>query len=284
MMSIQKVGVVGCGLMGAGIAQVCAQAGYQTLVSEVNEELLQKGVKAISNSLERGLAKGRILKRDQATVLRQLQGTTNIEEFRDCDLVIESVVENLEEKKKVFEALDKICPPHTILATNTSCLSVTAMAIATRRPDKVIGAHFFNPVPVMTLLEIVTTMLTSDETVARLEEFGESVGKSVVLAKDDPGFIVNRLLVPFMLDAIRLLESGVATKNDIDASMVLGCNHPMGPLRLADFVGLDTVLYQAESMFKELKDPRFVPPLMLKRMVTARRLGRKAGEGFYRYD
>lgn len=283
-MSIRRVGIVGCGLMGAGIAQVCAQAGYQTLVSEVNEELLKKGMKAVRTSLERGLARGRILKRDQETVLRQLKGTTSLEDLRDSDLVIESIVENLGEKKKLLKALDGLCPPHTILATNTSCLSVTEMAISTGRPEKVIGAHFFNPVPVMTLLEIVTTSFTNEETVGKLKEFGESVGKSVVLARDDPGFIVNRLLGPFLLDAIRLLESGVATKEDIDTSMALGANHPMGPLRLADFIGLDTVLYIAESMYEELKDRKFAPPLMLKRMVTARRLGRKTGEGFYIYQ
>jgi 3-hydroxybutyryl-CoA dehydrogenase len=283
-MNVRKVGIVGCGLMGAGIAQVCAQAGYETLVSEVDDRLLKKGMKTVRTSLERGLAKGRILKRDQETVLRQLTGTTRLEEFCDCDLVIESITENLEEKKRVFKALDELCPPHTILATNTSCLSVTEMATSTGRPDKVIGAHFFNPVPVMTLLEIVTTILTSDETVATLKDFGESVGKSVVIARDDPGFIVNRLLSPFVLDAIRLLESGAATREDIDASMVLGCNHPMGPLRLADFIGLDTVLYIAESMYAELKDSRFAPPLLLKKMVTTRQLGRKSGEGFYIYD
>ena len=282
-MEIKKVGVVGCGLMGAGIAQICAQSGYQVVVSEINEELLNKGLKTIETSLAKSVEKGKIIKQDEEAILGRLKSTTNIEDFADCAVVIETVVENMELKRKVFADLDRICPPETILATNTSCLSVTEMAMATKRPDQVIGMHFFNPVPVMTLLEVITTIVSSEETFNTVKSFGESLGKSVVVSEDRPGFIVNRLLEPFLLDAMRVLECGLATKEDIDTSMVLGCNHPMGPLRLADFIGLDTLHHIAEAMYGELKEPKFAAPLILKRMVAAGYLGRKTGKGFYDY-
>lgn len=282
-MEIKKVGVVGCGLMGGGIAQVSAQSGYQVVVSEINEELLNKGLKAIKTQLSRSVEKGKLSKEEEAAILGRLKGTTKVEDFSDRDLVIEAVIENMQLKKKVFADLDRICPPHTILATNTSCLSVTEVSTATKRPDKVLGMHFFNPVPVMRLLELVTTIVSSQEALKTAKAFGESLGKTVIIAKDVPGFIVNRILSPMTLEAMRVLESGLATKEDIDSGMVLGCNHPMGPLTLADFVGLDTLYFITEAMYEELKDPKFAAPLILKRMVTAGHLGRKSGKGFYDY-
>jgi len=282
-MKIEKVGVVGCGLMGAGIAQVCAQTGYQTVVSEINDELLNKGLGMIKTQLAKSVEKGKLAKEDEEAILGRLKGTTNIEDFANCDVVIEAVVENMELKKRIFADLDRICPAHAVLATNTSCLSVTEIAMATKRPDQVIGTHFFNPVPVMKLLEVVTTIVSSEETLNTVKGFGESLGKTVIVAKDTPAFIVNRLLAPFMLEAIRMLEAGLATREDIDNGMVLGLNHPMGPLTLADFVGLDTMFYITEAMYAETKDPKFAAPLILKRMVTAGHLGRKTGKGFYDY-
>jgi len=282
-MEIKKVGVVGCGLMGAGIAQSCAQSGYQVVVSEINEELLNKGLGMIKTQLAKSVEKGKLAKEDEVAILGRLKGTTNIEDFADCDVVVEAVVENMELKKKVFADLDRICPAHAVLGTNTSCLSVTEIAMATKRPDQVIGTHFFNPVPVMKLLEVVTTIVSSEETLNTVKSFGESLGKTVITAKDTPAFIVNRLLTPLMLEAIRMLEAGLATREDIGNGMVLGLNHPMGPLTLADFVGLDTMFYITEAMYAETKDPKFAAPLLLKRMVTAGHLGRKTGKGFYEY-
>ncbi|MBI2845033.1 MAG: NAD(P)-binding domain-containing protein [Chloroflexi bacterium] len=282
-MEIKKVGVVGCGQMGSGIAEVCARAGYEVVVSEVNEELLKKGLGRIQTSLAKAVERGKISAADRDAAWEKIRGTAHLEDFSACDLIIEAVVENLEEKKKVFSALDKICPAHTILASNTSSLSVTEMAAATSRPDRVLGLHFFNPVPVMPLLEMVRTILTSNEAYQTARNFGETLGKKVILAPDTPGFIVNYLLVPFLLDAIRALEHGLATKEEIDQGIVLGLNHPMGPFTLADFIGLDTVLYIADAMYQEVKDPRFAAPVLLRRMVAAGKLGRKTGEGFYKY-
>ncbi len=283
-MAIKKVGVIGCGLMGSGIAQVSAQSGYQVTVSEINDELLSKGLAGINKQLARAVEKGKITEEDKAAALERIKGSTKLDDFSDCDLVIEAAVENMDIKKKVFADLDRICPAHAILATNTSCLSITEVSTATGRPGKVIGTHFFNPVPVMKLLEVVTTIVSSDETLDAVKTFGESLGKTVIVAKDTPAFIVNRILTPLLLEAIRLLESGLATKEDIDNGMVLGCNHPMGPLALADFVGLDTMYYITEAMYAETKDPKFAAPLLLKRMVTAGQLGKKVGKGFYDYN
>lgn len=282
-MEIKKVGVLGCGLMGAGIAQISAQSNYPVVVSEINEELLNKGLKIIDKTLAKSVEKGKLAEQDKAAIQSRLKGTTNVEDFADCDLIVEAAIENMDLKKKIFADLDRICPPHAVLATNTSCLSVTEIAMATKRPDQVIGMHFFNPVPVMKLLEVVTTIVSSEETLKTVKAFGESLGKTVIVAKDTPAFIVNRVLTPLMLEAIRVLEAGLATREDIDNGMVLGCNHPMGPLTLADFVGLDTMYYITEAMYAESKDPKFAAPLLLKRMVTAGQLGRKTGKGFYDY-
>ena len=282
-MEIKKVGVLGCGLMGAGIAQISAQSNYPVVVSEINEELLNKGLKIIDKTLAKSVEKGKLAEQDKAAIQSRLKGTTNVEDFADCDLIVEAVVENMDLKKKIFADLDRICPSHAVLATNTSCLSVTEIAMATKRPNQVIGMHFFNPVPVMKLLEVVTTIVSSEETLKTVRAFGESLGKTVIVAKDTPAFIVNRVLTPLMLEAIRVLEAGLATREDIDNGMVLGCNHPMGPLTLADFVGLDTMYYITEAMYAESKDPKFAAPLLLKRMVTAGQLGRKTGKGFYDY-
>jgi len=279
-MEIKKVGVVGCGTMGSGIIQVCAQSGYQVVVSEVNDELLNKGLASINSFLTKSVEKSKISQQDKDTTLGRIKGTTNIKDFSDCDLVIEATIENMDLKNA---ELDKICPEHTILASNTSCLSIIDMAAVTARLDKVLGMHFFNPVQIMKLLEIVKTIATSDETLEIGRTFGESLGKEIVIAQDTPGFIVNRLLLPYVLDAIRMLEAGIATKEDIDTAIHLGMNHPMGPLTLSDFIGLDTVLSEAETIYDEFKDPKYAPPPLMRKMVTAGWLGRKTGKGFYQY-
>lgn len=283
-MDIKTVGVVGCGLMGSGIAETCARKGYRTIVREVNDDLLAKGMKAIQTSMARAVEKGKATQQEVDAALARLTGATDLAAMAECDLVIEAIVENMAEKKKVFAALDDICPPHAILASNTSSLCITEMASVTKRGSQVLGMHFFNPVPVMPLLELVRTILTGDETLETAKAFGASLGKTCIVAKDTPGFIVNLLLVPYLLDAVRALENGVATKEDIDAGMKLGCNHPMGPLTLLDFVGLDTAYYIANVMFEEFKDPRYAAPPLLKRMVLAGHLGRKSGKGFYDYS
>ncbi len=282
-MEIKRVGVVGCGQMGSGIAQVCAQSGYQTMVSEINDQLLNRGLSAIASSLAKGVERGKLSEADKESTLGRLRGTTKMEDFSECNLVIEAAVENMEEKKKVFATLDKICPKDAILSSNTSCLSVIEMASATQRLDKVVGIHFFNPVPLMRLVELVRTIASSEETVATAKAFSESLGKTVVIAKDTPGFITNRLFIPYLLDAIRALEAGLATREDIDQAMVLSLNHPMGPLELSDFIGLDPVQYIPNAMYNGFKEARYAPPPLLKNMVIAGRLGRKTGRGFYEY-
>jgi 3-hydroxybutyryl-CoA dehydrogenase len=282
-MEIKKVGVVGCGQMGGGITQVCAQSGYNVVVSEVNEAVLQKGLAVIDSILSRNVQKEKITAQDKEATLSRIKGITGLTEFKDCDLVIEATVENLDLKKQVFHDLDTICPKHAILATNTSCLSIIDMAVATGRADKVLGLHFMNPVPVMKLLEIVTTISTSEDTFETGKVFGKSLGKTIVTTKDSPGFIVNRLMIPFILNAIQMLDSGLASKEDIDTSINLGLNHPMGPLTLADLVGLDTVLFIANGIYDEFLDPQYAAPPLLKKMVTAGWLGRKTGKGFYDY-
>lgn len=283
-MEIKKVGVVGFGLMGAGITQVCAQSGYAVVVSDISDERVNKGLASIDSRLNKRVEKGKLSQLDKDAIMTKIKGTTSNKDFADCDLIIEAVNEDIELKKKVFAELDKICPKHTILATNTSCLSVTDMAIATKRPEKVLGIHFHNPAPVMTLLELVKTIVTSDETIQTCKEFGTSLGKNVVVAPDIAGFIVTRLLTPFVLGAVRMLEDGIATRDEIDTACKGALNHPMGPLELIDLIGLDTELSVDETLYEETKDPKYAPPALLRRMVAAGWLGRKTRKGFYEYN
>jgi 3-hydroxybutyryl-CoA dehydrogenase len=282
-MSIEKVGVVGCGLMGAGIAEVCARAGLETLVREVNDDFLAGGLERIRGSLAKSVKKGRTTEDEATEALGRITGTTELGDLADCDLVVEAIVENLDEKIRTFAELDRTAKASCIFASNTSSLTITQIAMATERSERFIGLHFFNPVPVMKLLEIVRTLMTDDTVIAEAREFAERVGKAPVLCRDNSGFIVNRLLVPYLLDAIRALEEGVGTVEDIDRAMQLGCGHPMGPLTLLDFVGLDTTYYIADIMFEEYREKRFAPPPLLKQMVLAGRMGRKSGRGFYDY-
>ena len=282
-MAIQTVGVLGCGLMGAGIAQVCAQSGYRTLVREVDDGALAKGLGRIEAFLDAGVKKGKVTQEARDQTRDRLSGTTQIEDLASCDLVIEAIVENLDAKRHVFGALEPVVGPSTIFLSNTSSLCVTEIASATRRPDRVGGLHFFNPVPIMKLVEVVRALTTSDATYETVFAFAQSLGKEPITAPDRPGFIVNRLLVPYLLDAIRAHDRGLGTVEDIDKGMTLGCGHPMGPFTLLDFVGLDTTYYIAEIMFQEFKEPAYAPPPLLKRMVLAGRLGRKSGRGFFTY-
>ncbi len=280
-MDIQTIGVVGCGLMGSGIVEVAARAGFNVLVSEPTEAFLQAGLARIDKSLGRAVKKGKLSEDEVAAIKSRITGVIGLDAFQDADLVIEAAPENLDLKRDLFRTLDEVTRPDVILASNTSSISIAALAAATQRPDKVVGMHFFNPVPVMALLELVRGILTSDETLATARAVGERMGKTPVVAKDSPGFIVNRLLIPFLLDAIRMVESGVATKEDIDTGVKLGLNHPMGPLTLADFVGLDTTLFVADVLYEEYGDPNFKAPPLLRQMVAAGLLGRKSGRGFY---
>lgn len=282
-MEIKKVGVVGCGLMGSGIAEVCARAGYEVVVREVSDELLDNGLARIQKSLARAVARDKVSQAQADQMLALVHGTLNLSDLGGSDLVVEAAIENMDIKKEIFAALDGILPPHAILASNTSSLCITEMASSTGRGDRVLGIHFFNPVPVMPLIEFVRTILTSDETMETARQFGASLGKTMVTAKDTPGFIVNRLLIPYLLDAARIYQDGLASKEDIDTAIQLGLNHPMGPLTLLDFVGLDTCLFIADAMFEEYKDPRYAAPPLLRRMVLAGHLGRKSGKGFYDY-
>lgn len=283
-MAIKKVGVIGCGLMGSGIAQVSAQAGYDVTVREVSKEFFDRGYKRIEGSLAKFVEKGKMQASDREAALGRIKGTTNLADLKDCDIVIEAIIENMDEKTKIFKELDGICGPHTIFASNTSSLPIGDMSAVTKRRDKFCGMHFFNPVPLMKLVEVVRAIDTSEETYQTAKSYAESVGKTVVTAKDTPGFVVNVLLVPYLLDAVRLLERGVASKEDIDQGMVLGCGHPMGPLTLLDYVGLDTTYYIAEIMFHEFKDSHYAAPPLLRRLVEAGYHGRKAGRGIYTYE
>ena len=284
-MEIKKVGVLGCGLMGSGIAQVAASAGYETVVREVSDELIAKGFTGIEKSLAKFAEKGTITADQQRAIRGRLSGTTSFAKLADCDIIIEAIIENLEEKRSTYRELDQICKLETIFASNTSSLSITAMMTATspERQRRFIGMHFFNPVPLMKLVEVVKTILTDDAVYELAVDFGRKLGKVPVRAGDKTGFIVNRLLVPYMLDAIRALEEGVGSIVDIDNAMRLGCGYPMGPFTLGDFVGLDTTYYIAEIMFNEFREKRFAPPPLLKRMVLAGLYGRKSGRGFYDY-
>ena len=282
-MEIKTVGVLGCGLMGAGIAQVCAAAGYKTVVREVDEGLLTKGLGRIEKFLNDGVLKGKVTAEEQAKTLANLSGTIRLEQLQHCDLIIEAIVENVDQKAQVYAALDAVVGAHTIFCSNTSSLCITELASKTTRPDRFAGLHFFNPVPLMKLVEVIRALTTSDETYRQVFAFAQSLGKEPITAPDKPGFIVNRLLVPYLLDAIRSYENGLGTIEDIDKGMKLGTGYPMGPFTLLDFVGLDTTYYIANIMFDEYREPAYAPPPLLKRMVLAGRLGRKSGRGFYTY-
>lgn len=282
-MNIQTVGVIGCGLMGSGIAHACARSGFATIVREATQPLLDAGRARLEQGLDKEASRGKLSDEDAGATRRRLRYTTEMADLHGCQLVVEAVTENLDVKRAIFGALDGICEPEAILASNTSSIPIIQIATATQRRERCAGLHFFNPVPSMKLVEIVRSIATSDETVETLRSFSAALGKTAIEAKDTPGFIVNRLLIPYLIDAVRLLESGVATREDIDAGMQLGCGHPMGPLTLADFVGLDTLYYVAEVMYEEFKEPRFAPPVLLKQMVQAGYFGRKSGKGFYDY-
>ena len=284
-MEIKKVGVLGCGLMGSGIAQVAASAGFETVVREVSDELIQKGFVGIEKSLAKFAEKGTITGEQQKAIRDRLSGTTSFEDLADCDIIIEAIIENIDEKRRVYAELDRICKPEAVFASNTSSISITEMMTATsaERQQRFIGLHFFNPVPIMKLVEVVKTILTDETVYEESVDFAKKLGKVPVKASDKTGFIVNRLLVPYMLDAIRALEEGVGSIVDIDTSMKLGLGYPMGPFTLGDFVGLDTTYYIAEIMFNEFREKRFAPPPLLKRMVLAGLYGRKSGRGFYDY-
>jgi 3-hydroxybutyryl-CoA dehydrogenase len=282
-MAIEKVGVVGCGLMGSGIAQVSAQAGFQTVVREVNAELVEKGLKSIEKNLARLVEKGALTDAAKTEVRGRLKGTTSLDEMKDCDVIVEAIIEQLPVKRELFLKLDALCPAHTIFVSNTSSLTITEIAAITKRPERFVGLHFFNPVPVMKLVEVVRTIATDPAVYEEMVAFGAKLGKTPVRANDSGGFIVNRLLVPYLLDAIRALEEGVGSVVDIDNSMKLGCGYPMGPFTLLDFVGLDTTYYISQIMFDEFKEKRFAAPPLLKRMVLAGWHGKKTGRGFYDY-
>jgi 3-hydroxybutyryl-CoA dehydrogenase len=283
-MAIKTVGVLGCGLMGSGIAQVCAASGYKTIVREVDQAFLDKGLGRIRKFLDDGVAKGKATAESRDTTLGNLSGTTTFDAMKDCDLIIEAIVENLEDKRQTYAALERVVADRAIYVSNTSSLCITELAAATARPDRFGGLHFFNPVPIMKLVEVIRALTTSDETYRAVFAFAQSLGKEPITAPDRPGFIVNRLLVPYLLDAIRAYENGLGTLEDIDKGMKLGCGYPMGPFTLLDFVGLDTTYYIANIMFEEFREPAYAPPPLLKRMVLAGRLGRKSGQGFYKYE
>ncbi|MGE5245637.1 MAG: 3-hydroxyacyl-CoA dehydrogenase family protein [Betaproteobacteria bacterium] len=283
-MAVKTVGVLGCGLMGSGIAQVCAASGYRTIVREVDDGLLQKGLGRVRKFLDDGVSKGKVTVEARDATLGNLSGTVTFDRLGECDLVLEAIVENLDEKRRTYAALEKVVGPHAILLSNTSSLCITELAAATARPDRFAGLHFFNPVPIMKLVEVIRALTTSDETYRTVFAFAQSLGKEPITAPDRPGFIVNRLLVPYLLDAVRAYENGLGTLEDIDKGMKLGCGYPMGPFTLLDFVGLDTTYYIANIMFEEFREPAYAPPPLLKRMVLAGRLGRKSGRGFYSYE
>ena len=283
MTAIRNVGICGAGLMGNGIAQTCAVAGFGVALMEIADAPLQKGMTSIAKSLDKFVEKEKLSQSDRDAAYGRIKATTTLSDLKNCDLVIEAIVENVDAKVKLFKQLDDLLAPEAILCSNTSSLCIIEIAAATKRPERVAGLHFFNPVPIMKLVEVVKTIATSQQTVDALYEFAKRLGKEPILAKDTPGFIVNRLLVPYLLYAIRVYEEGLATREDIDKGMKLGCGYPMGPLELLDFVGLDTTYYIAQIMFDEFKDPMMAPPALLKRMVLAGQYGRKSGKGFYDY-
>jgi 3-hydroxybutyryl-CoA dehydrogenase len=283
-MEIKKVGIVAMtGTMGTGIAQVCALAGYQGLGSSRSQDNINKALASINAQFTRNVEKQRMTQADKDAAVARIKGTTRMQDFADCDIVIEAAAEDMNLKKSIFAELDKVCKKDAIIASNTSCLSIMDLAVTTKRPDKIVGVHFFNPVPVMKLVEVVRTISSSDETVAASKKFCESVGKTVVIAKDAPGFIVNRLMTPFIINAVKMFENGVASREDIDTAINLGLNHPMGPLTLVDLIGIDTFVFFADAQYQEFKDPQFAVPVLLRKMVAAGWLGRKTKKGFYDY-
>ena len=283
-MAIKKVGVLGCGLMGSGIAQVAAQSGYDVVVREVEQKFLDKGIGGIQKSLGKFVEKGKMQQADMDACMGRLKGSTSLEDLADCDIVIEAIIENADVKRETYAQLDKIVKKEAIFASNTSSLTITELSMATARPKQFVGLHFFNPVPLMKLVEVVRTILTTDEAFNTAYDFAKSLGKEAVKCRDNSGFIVNRLLVPYILDAIRAYEEGVGSIEDIDKAMVLGCGYPMGPFTLLDFVGLDTTYYITHVMFDEYREKRFASPALLRKMVLAGRYGRKTGAGFYDYS
>jgi 3-hydroxybutyryl-CoA dehydrogenase len=283
-MTIRTVGVLGCGLMGSGITQVCASAGYRTVVREVDDRQLEQGLSRIRQFLDGGVTRGKLTEDLRARTLANITGTTSFEPFHECDLVIEAIVENVQAKQLAYSALERVLSAHTVLLSNTSSICVTELAAATRRPDRFAGLHFFSPVPLMKLVEVIRALTTSDATYRTAVEFAESIGKDPITAPDRPGFIVNRLLVPYLLDAVRAHENGLGSVEDIDKGMMLGCGHPIGPFALLDFIGLDTAYSVASIMFEQFREPAYAPPPLLRRMVLAGRLGRKSGQGFYEYS
>ena len=283
-MTIKKVGVLGCGLMGSGIAQVAAQAGYDVVVREVEQKFIDKGMGGIQKNLSKSVEKGKMQQADAEACIGRLKGTTSLQDLADCDIIIEAIIENAQLKKDTYAELDKIVKPEALFASNTSSLTITELSMATARPKQFVGLHFFNPVPVMKLVEVVRTILTDDASFDAAFAFAKSLGKEAVSCRDNSGFIVNRLLVPYILDAIRAFEEGVGSIEDIDKAMVLGCGHPMGPFTLLDFVGLDTTYYITHVMYEEYQEKRFASPPLLRKMVLAGRFGRKSGAGFYDYS
>ncbi len=283
-MRIKKVGVLGCGLMGSGIAQVSAQSGYDTVVVEVEQKFLDKGLAGIDKSLGKFVEKGKLSAEDKKSCVARLRGSVSLKDLADCDIIVEAITENPKIKKETYTAIDSIVKKDAIFASNTSSLTITELSMATARPKQFVGLHFFNPVPLMKLVEVVRTILTSDDAFNTAFEFAKSLGKDPVSCRDNSGFIVNRLLVPYLLDAIRALEEGVGSVEDIDKAMQLGCGYPMGPFTLLDFVGLDTTYYITDVMFNEYREKRFASPALLRKMVLAGRFGRKSGAGFYDYS
>lgn len=280
---VRRVGVLGCGLMGSGIAQVCAQAGYRTVVREVDQAAVDAGLGRIARFLDNGVTRNKLTAEARDATMERLSGTTSVDALAECDLIIEAIVENVDAKRAVFSEVEVVVGPDAVFCSNTSSVCITELAAATRRPDKFAGMHFFSPVPIMNLVEVIRGLSTTDETYQRVFDFARSLGKQPVTAPDRPGFIVNRLLIPYLLSAIRAFESGCGTVEDVDTAMTLGCGHPMGPFTLLDFVGLDTTYYIANIMYEEFRVPAYASPPLLKRMVLAGRLGRKSGHGFYKY-
>ncbi|MBI3092382.1 MAG: 3-hydroxybutyryl-CoA dehydrogenase [Candidatus Tectomicrobia bacterium] len=281
---MERVGVLGCGLMGSGIAQVSAAAGYRVVVRESSEELLRKGLMRIEGFLATGVRRGKLDEARKGETLARIHGTTQLNDFAACDLIIEAIPENLTLKQAAFRELDAVAKPEAVLASNTSVLCILELAMVTKRPEKVLGLHFFYPVPLMHLVEVIRSLVTSEATFQCAADFAATLGKEAVATVDKPGFVVNRLLSPYLMDAVRALEEGIGTIADIDKAMRLGCGYPMGPFTLLDFVGLDSALHAAEALYKEFRSPRFAPPTLLRRMVRAGFLGRKSGKGFYTYS